>query len=534
MDKSIKNGEEILQNKDTKNKPGKVIGLQSQKAKTLNQDVNERLCVYYTVFVLIGLVTNTGLVMVGSSAEDLAVTFHKETFMPMFQLSEILFASFVQFLNCWLLINVKHVTRLTCNAFYMLSAYLLITVVTIWKFEAGFWLALLAALMHGTSAALSESTVLGFMKGFPSRLVAPFSTGTGFAGIFGSGILLVLKIFFNKDGYIFLLVSPIIIIYLFCIHYLQRQKRRYKFDMIEDQNNPHGTRSLGNDKVDPFISPLTKRLSVNLDPRMLDKLKKPLEPSIQSEEIVINFDAEDSQNKLALQNKKEKVGNKNSSIQDNQEDDTESHVEDETEVNEAFSIAAVGRVFKHVGIYLFCLSTIYLFEYTILTCFADVYTKRKRDEEGNNNQFLKENSYIILTVCYQFGVLVSRGSLDFFKVKRLSILIILQIINFVLWFLNVYFFVVTNYAIVFIHISLVGMMGGTLYVNVLFNIVSSKTLEFNDKELAMILWAIFDDVGILAASIGSLALDNTVFVKYQDSVSSVRMFSYFAFKSSHQ
>lgn len=111
-------------------------------------------------------------------------------------------------------------------------------------------------------------------------------------------------------------------------------------------------------------------------------------------------------------------------------------------------------------------------------------------------------------------------------------MIVLQIANFVLWFLNVYYFVVTNYAIVFAHIALVGMMGGTLYVNVLFNIVSSKTLDFNDKELAMIMCTIFDDVGILLASLGSLALDNTIFSKYH-SEESVAMFAYFAFKSSH-
>lgn len=192
--------------------------------KTLNQVVKERLCCYYTVFALIGVVTMTGFVMVGSAAEDLAVTFNKETFMPMFQLSEIVFASVVQFLNSWLFINIKHIYRLTFNAFYMLTAYLLITAVTIWEFEAGFWIALVAALMHGTSFAFSESTMLGFMKGFPSRLVAPFSTGTGFAGILGSSILLILKIWFDKDGYIFAIVSPIIIVYLVCIMWLNRQK----------------------------------------------------------------------------------------------------------------------------------------------------------------------------------------------------------------------------------------------------------------------------------------------------------------------
>lgn len=135
-------------------------------------------------------------------------------------------------------------------------------------------------------------------------------------------------------------------------------------------------------------------------------------------------------------------------------------------------------------------------------------------------------------VCYQFGVLISRGSLDFFKVKRLWVLIILQIANFVLWFLNVYYFVVTHYAIVFTHIAIVGMMGGTLYVNVLYGIVSSKTLDYNDKELAMIMCTIFDDLGILAASLCALALDNTIFKEYENNDSS-KIMAYFLFRSIH-
>ena len=142
------------------------------------------------------------------------------------------------------------------------------------------------------------------------------------------------------------------------------------------------------------------------------------------------------------------------------------------------------------------------------------------------------NSFIILSVCYQFGVLISRGSLDCFKIKKLWFLIILQVINFVLWFLNVYFFVVTHYAIVFSHIAVVGMMGGMLYVNVLFNIISSKTLDFNDKELAMIMCTIFDDFGILLAAIFSLILDNTIFHQFQRREADI-IFAHFMFRASH-
>jgi hypothetical protein len=340
------------------------------------------------------LVTNTGFVMVGSAAEDLAVTFGKETFMPMFQLSEILFASLIQFVNSWLLIKIKHIHRLTFNAFYMLSAYLLITAVTIWQFEAGFWIALVAALMHGTSAAFSESTVLGFMKGFPSRLVAPFSTGTGCAGVFGSGILLFLKLFFDRDGYIFAIVSPIILVYLFCIYWLQRQKSTYRFDQSADALSPVHSRSLGNDKVDPFLSPLSKSLSSEFKTSNLEDRHRPLEEDHESEEMVLEYDAPEEDHES--QEFTRRI-TKNASLQDDPNNPDDEDL-DEAADNQAFTFEAFRRVIKHVGVYLVSLSVIYFFEYTILTCFADVYTKRKREEEGNNIQYLKDNSYIILTV----------------------------------------------------------------------------------------------------------------------------------------
>lgn len=278
---------------------------------------------------------------------------------------------------------------------------------------------------------------------------------------------------------------------------------------------------------------MSKTLSSELKSGNIDDRHREYESSPQSEEIVLEYDdnndedeEDDEENGDKGAEERKPALKKKTSVNDDQS-------EGEVGENAAFSIPAFKRVLKHVGVFLFSLSGIYFFEYTILTCFADVYTKRKRINAGDDLNFLEQNSFIILTVCYQFGVLVSRGSLDCFKVKKLWILIIVQVLNFVLWFLNVYFFVVTHYAIAFIHIAIVGMMGGTLYVNVLYSIVSSKTLDFNDKELAMIMCTIFDDLGILVASIFSLILDNTIFHQYQTHEGASIIFRYFLFKASH-
>lgn len=57
----------------------------------------------------------------------------------------------------------------------------------------------------------------------------------------------------------------------------------------------------------------------------------------------------------------------------------------------------------------------------------------------------------------------------------------------------------------------VGLMGGASYVNVMYCILESPNLQRTEKELAMTLTTVCNDIGILIASLLSLLLDNTAF-----------------------
>jgi hypothetical protein len=54
-------------------------------------------------------------------------------------------------------------------------------------------------------------------------------------------------------------------------------------------------------------------------------------------------------------------------------------------------------------------------------------------------------------------------------------------------------------------------MGGSSYVNVMYNILESEKLAKNEKELALTLTGVGNDIGILLASLLSLLLANTAF-----------------------
>lgn len=57
----------------------------------------------------------------------------------------------------------------------------------------------------------------------------------------------------------------------------------------------------------------------------------------------------------------------------------------------------------------------------------------------------------------------------------------------------------------------VGFMGGGSYVNVLHGLLEQEDLASYEKESAISLSLMFNDSGILLASIASLVLDNTFF-----------------------
>ena len=92
-----------------------------------------------------------------------------------------------------------------------------------------FYLSMFASVLVGVQSALGESTTLGFLKGFPGETVGFYGSGTGFAGIFGSGTLIVLKAVKFPDALIYLLASPTLIPYYLCFFWLDKQKQRYPY-----------------------------------------------------------------------------------------------------------------------------------------------------------------------------------------------------------------------------------------------------------------------------------------------------------------
>jgi hypothetical protein len=183
--------------------------------------------------------------------------------------------------------------------------------------------------------------------------------------------------------------------------------------------------------------------------------------------------------------------------------------------NEQLDWPKAKYILKKTGLLMSNLSFVYFFEYSITTSFGiQAVTKMCVDNPAcatdGSGSYAMTNAFTILYFCYQVGVFFSRSSLNYFVIERNWIVTVLQFINFFLLFLNAFFVYVKSVYILYIWFIWVGCMGGSSYVNVIYKIKNSPKLEKTERELAVMMLMVFNDVGIFSASVLALILSTTI------------------------
>lgn len=142
----------------------------------------------------------------------------------------IVLSSVTKLLTAKYLIKLGHRLRVFINSGIMLTAYLLIAAATTEKgYEVSFYIALISSVLHGISSSFGGCTTLGFCKGFPHYAVGYYSSGTGMAGIVGSGGVLLLKKIGFTDNIIFAIASPTVFIYAYSFYWLYKKKSKHPY-----------------------------------------------------------------------------------------------------------------------------------------------------------------------------------------------------------------------------------------------------------------------------------------------------------------
>ena len=172
----------------------KVLGTKDEEKILLEKEFKDHKCQYFTCFFVIGIINFTGFAVILTASQDLAKLFGYSDQMPLFTVSVILSGILMQMANSRWFLKVNHKFKSRLVAFGFTLGYLLM--IASLQFHSknpkechdgwGFIIMLIGALVYGISCALSNCTMYGFMKVFPSKVISGYVSGTGMAGIFGS------------------------------------------------------------------------------------------------------------------------------------------------------------------------------------------------------------------------------------------------------------------------------------------------------------------------------------------------------------
>ena len=192
-----------------------------------------RKTLIYACFIFIGLVNNLGYVLIITSAQQFASKLNNETLIAFYPLALILFNSISRFINSKYCITISYFKRTLGLSIYFCFGYLfLFTILTIIDYskdfdqKLAFFLSLIPAIIMGTGQSFGEATFLGYIRTFPEDYVSGWSSGTGFAGVFGASLSLIFKIITEKFDLknLYLIISPITILFFFAFYITFRIK----------------------------------------------------------------------------------------------------------------------------------------------------------------------------------------------------------------------------------------------------------------------------------------------------------------------
>ncbi|OMJ73353.1 hypothetical protein SteCoe_27980 [Stentor coeruleus] len=193
---------------------------------------------YFIALFSVGLINNFSYVLIGVGAQTISSHFGQKNLMPLFQFMLVSCNIPILILNFRYLVSVNTLLRITISSCTMLICFVIMSLCVSTEASWGFPISLIAALLMGMCQSLGECVNLGFIKAFPSDYLVGFTSGTGFAGIAGSGAWLICKIIGLKNFEVFLIFMPLIVIYW--LSFLWIYKKGTTFDRIQQYSMVEG------------------------------------------------------------------------------------------------------------------------------------------------------------------------------------------------------------------------------------------------------------------------------------------------------
>jgi battenin len=438
-----------------------------EKEKNNLDPYKSKKVLIYFCFAFIGLFNNLGYTLMITGAQQFSNKVNNDALIAFYPFALIALNTVARFINSRCLIKLSYFKRILGLSIYYGSGYvLLFAILTMidniegFNNTLAFLLTLIPTIIMGTGQCLGEATFLGYIRTFPEDYISGWSTGTGIAGISAAVLSLTFKLigenFDLKNLYI--IVSPAAIVFFFAYY-------------------------------------ITYRVKANIDATL-----------IKEEETFNNISGIEVERKTGetLNNDKETQNRPSDLLNENQYSNRATDVS----LNEELSCKNFVLGFRYGKRYIINMFIVYFLEYCVCTGFCERANHYKYvDSKG---AFYENAQYEAFLLFYQLGVFLSRSSLFIFKyLKFVELLNIIQLCNFIFWFIEACIGMVSNQYVCFVTLVFLGLCGGGVYVGCFYFVLNDTRIPPQYKELVLNIATLFNDIGVLLSSIICVIFDNT-------------------------
>lgn len=448
----------------------------------------------WVAFWILGLINNFHYCLVLSAADDIASSFGLKSYVALVSWANVVFGVVVRLLNAFVYTNVPYHKRYLIAGIQTITGIILVSIA---KFLGSndwirFLVALVGVVFCGNGSTYGESVSLGFLERFPSRTVGGWSSGTGMSGVLASLVYLGLVACGLSNNLIFIISAPLVLMF-WCVYFLVIVQPAV--DLNGDLCIANSLKLATTDGLNPIaVSSTTEdveTLDVPDDEDLLLNDEIPKSPWLLSS--IIGIVAPSAANNL------EQWRNRNW---------------DATRAIHALTFS------NNLNLLI-----VYVAEYAV-QFMAPFSFPCEMVKHGSS--FWITNSFVVTQFCYQIGVLISRSSLMCVRIRRVSIISAVQVLNALFWFTQAKLQFVGDSSsetreerfafILFGYMVVVGLCGGASYVNVFFNILESPKQtnlrglrdEREWRQLSMNIGALYAISGISLGSILDVVFSNTV------------------------
>ena len=432
-------------------------------------------CRNWCSFWTLGTINNFAYVVILCGAANLANSFNDGNLTGMVSWANVMIGIGARSLNMACLSIPTNKRFIFAAVVFSLSyAALALSV------RVSFFVSIVSIVVIGGACSVGESIILGYLKNYPASVTGGWSSGTGMAGVGGSLYYLLLWLLLHEQRkmtctdsllVIFASLVPLSLIYLLVFMFAPTRPDGMKggrtcVDRDEEERDAQRTMIPNDSIVDHNGGGAAARAATA--------------PLLLNDPVYTNNTNNTNTPPLS----------------------TTTPPTTPEEVTEPLC-ARIVRLGRSVLLTSVQLLLVYFFEYVVSVAFA-IHSP----SYALNGSWWCSNGYTVLQFCYQSGVLLSRSSLRCLRIKRISYLTFLQLINFIGWFLQAkYHFLSVSLQVVWM--IWVGCMGGAMYVNVFANLVDDTEIAEKDRELSINLVAMAMNGGIVMSALFQLLAENT-------------------------